>query len=111
MAVPLDQSFDPAKPIGDRVLDACFSGWGEHAEVSLPEHGLTLHIEAGPPLDHLQLYTPQGQDYFGLEPVSNMPDAINRMETDADQGMKMLAPGETLTATITLRITADQASR
>jgi hypothetical protein len=40
-----------------------------------------------------------------------MPDGINRMDSVADQGMKMLAPGEALTATVTLRISQAQASR
>ena len=110
-AVPLEDAFDPARPIGDMVLDACFSGWDGHTEIVMPEHAMTLHIEAGTPMDHFQVYTPQGQDYCGLEPVSNMPDAINRMESVADQGMKMLAPGETLAATVTLRVTENQASR
>jgi hypothetical protein len=51
-------------------------------------------MEAGPPLDHFQVYTPGGKDYCGLEPVSNMPDGINRMGDVADQGMVMLGVGE-----------------
>ncbi len=108
-AVPIALSFTPAKPIGDRVLDACFAGWGSQAIVAMPEHGIALHIEAGPPLDHFQVYTPKGADYCGLEPVSNLPDAINRMESVSDQGMKVLAPGQELHAQITLRVA--QASR
>ena len=107
-AVPLAQSFDPARPIGRDVLDACFAGWGGRADITTPEHGFTLHIEAAPPLDHFQVYTPRNVDFCGLEPVSNMPDGINRMDSVADQGMKMLAPGEVLTATVTLTV---QASR
>jgi len=108
-AVPVDLCFTPAKAIGDRVLDACFAGWGGEAIATMPEHGIALHIESGPPLDHFQVYTPKGADYCGLEPVSNLPDAINRMESISDQGMKMLAPGEALHATLTLRVS--QASR
>jgi aldose 1-epimerase len=103
-AVPLDLCFTPAKAIGGRVLDACFAGWGGQATVAMLEHGIALHIESGPPLDHFQVYTPKGADYCGLEPVSNLPDAINRMQTVSDQGMKMLAPGEDLHASITLRV-------
>ena len=108
-AVPVDLCFTPAKPIGGRVLDACYAGWGGQAIATMPELGIALHIESGPPLDHFQVYTPKGTDYCGLEPVSNMPDAINRRETVPDQGLKMLAPGEELHARITLRVV--QASR
>jgi galactose mutarotase-like enzyme len=41
---------------------------------------------------------------MGLEPVSNMPDAINRIDTDADQGLHVLAPGETLRACVTIGV-------
>ncbi len=93
------------------MLDACFAGWGGRADITTPELGFALHIEAAPPLDHFQVYTPRDADFCGLEPVSNMPDGINRMDSVADQGMKMLAPGEALTATVTLRISQAQASR
>ena len=110
-AVPLDQSFDPARPIGAAVLDACFAGWGGRADVTTPEFGISLQIEAATPLDHFQVYTPRDADFCGLEPVSNMPDGINRMDSVADQGIKMLAPGEALTACVTLSVRPAYASR
>jgi aldose 1-epimerase len=108
-AIPPAQSFSPPRPIGDIALDACFAGWGGSTVLSQPEHGIALHIEAASPLDHFQVYTPVGEDFCGLEPVSNMPDGINRMQTVPDQGMRMLNPGDTLRATVTLRVS--QASR
>jgi len=92
--------------LGAIEIDACYAGWGGSASVALPEDGLTLVLEAGPPLDHLQLYTPAGRDFMGLEPVTNMPDAINRMEDVADQGLVVLAPGEMLTAVVRMGVRA-----
>jgi aldose 1-epimerase len=92
--------------LGAMEIDACYAGWGGSASVALPEDGLTLVLEAGPPLDHLQLYTPAGRDFMGLEPVTNMPDAINRMEDVADQGLVVLAPGEMLTAVARMGVRA-----
>jgi galactose mutarotase-like enzyme len=43
---------------------------------------------------------------MGLEPVTNMPDAINRMEDVADQGLVVLAPGEMLTAVARMGVRA-----
>lgn len=96
LAVQGEQEFDQAKPLGDTEIDSCFAGWGGSARIVVPEQGMAVQIQAEPPLDHFQVYTPSGQDYCGLEPVSNMPDAINRMETVSDQGMVLLNPGESL---------------
>ncbi len=97
--------FDGAKLLlGETEIDACYAGWGGGATIRMPETGLVLTLTAKPPLDHLQLYTPAGRDYFGLEPVSNMPDAINRMDEVADQGLVILRPGDRLKAEMTLGI-------
>jgi aldose 1-epimerase len=111
IAVPIGQSFSPARAIGKDVLDCCYAGWGGVAIVTMPEHGIAVQIEAGPPLDHFQVYTPVGKDFCGLEPVSNMPDGINRMGSVADQGMVVLEAGQTLTATVTFVVSMLQASR
>jgi len=109
--LPLDQravegptEFARGRAVAGVVIDNCFAGWGGSACATWPEHGVSLRIEAGAPLDHLQLYTPADRDFFGLEPVSNMPDAINRLEDTAGQGLQILAPGEVLAGTIRLSI-------
>ena len=48
--------------------------------------------------DGLHLYMPPGEPYFCAEPVSHMPDALNRY----DMPMTILEPGET--AAIAMRI-------
>lgn len=96
--------FAQARLLGWNEIDCCYAGWGGAAVVVLPECGLTLTLTAAPPLDHLQVYTPIGRDFMGLEPVSNMPDAINRMDEVADHGLQVLAPGERLAATVAILV-------
>jgi aldose 1-epimerase len=60
------------------VLDNCFDGWDGRAEIIWPTHSLT--IETDPPQRFVQIYTPEAQDYFCLEPQSAMPDGIDRAE-------------------------------
>ena len=96
--------FAEGRLLGATAIDTCYAGWGGEATVTQPENGLLLTVSAGPPLDHLQLYTPAGRDYMGLEPVSNMPDGLNRMQDDADDGLVVLQPGEALTANIALHV-------
>jgi aldose 1-epimerase len=76
-----------------------FAGWSGTAEVVWPERGAHLRIEAGPPLSHLVVYTPPGQDFFCVEPVSHSVDAFNLEARGAapDNGTTVLAPGGTMT--------------
>ncbi len=109
--VPVQGAAEFAEPrlLDAREVDSCYAGWGGTATVAMPEQGVSLTLAAEPPMDHLQVYTPAGRDFLGLEPVTNMPDAINRIDADADQGLRVLAPGETLRATVTmgLRVGSD----
>jgi aldose 1-epimerase len=95
-AVSHHWDFAQAHVVGDAQIDECYAGWGGTAEVTWPATGLRMVMESGLPFDHLQLYTPPGRDFFGLEPVSNMPDAINRMDEVADNGLRILTPGDVL---------------
>jgi aldose 1-epimerase len=56
-------------------LDHCFEGWNGRATISWPSHSVTLEAccslgEQIIPCTRLQLYTPQGEAFFCLEPVS-----------------------------------------
>ena len=96
--------FSQPREVTNTQIDECYAGWGGHAQVVWPEAGRRLTIETGPPFDHIQLYTPPLRNFFGLEPVSNMPDAINRMEQVADNGLRILAPGEVLSGVIRMAV-------
>ena len=99
-----DNEFDRAREVSANSIDNCYAGWGGETEVTFPGQSFSLGLEATPPFDHLQVYTPEGQDFMGLEPVSNMPDAINRTESVSDNGLRMLKTGEILTGQIKFRI-------
>jgi len=107
-AVAHQWDFTAARPIGTAQIDECYAGWGGLAEITWPGPGLKLQIHTDPPLDHLQLYTPPGRDFLGLEPVSNMPDAINRMDVESDNGLVILQPGEMLQGTIQLTVAINE---
>jgi aldose 1-epimerase len=104
-AVAHHWDFSTTREVSGLPIDECYAGWGGEAVVHFPSAKLGLAIESGLPFDHIQLYTPLGRDYFGLEPVSNMPDAINRMEQVSDNGLKVLQPGAELEGEILFRIT------
>lgn len=56
-------------------LDHCFEGWTGRARIDWPDYGVTIDAQCAvddlqAPCTRLQLYTPQGTDFFCLEPVT-----------------------------------------
>ncbi len=88
-------SFDPGHVIAG-AMDNGYADWTGRAEITRPEHGVRLVIAADDIFRHLVVYTPDGKPYFAVEPASNMTDAVNRMDTVPDHGLRVLAPGERL---------------
>ena len=89
-------SFDPGHVITPPPLDNCYAAWAGRAVITRPEHGLRLTIAADDIFRHVVVYTPDGKPYFAVEPASNMTDAINRMDSVPDHGLRVLQPGDTL---------------
>jgi len=75
------------------LIDNCHTGWTGEASVEL---GVThLRLAASPELAFLQVYTPPGEAWFCVEPVSHRPDALNAADP-LGEGVRVLAPGVTL---------------
>jgi len=86
------------------LVDHCHTGWPGVAEILLPQAGLRLALTASRVLRWLHIYSPPGKDFFCVEPVSQMPNAVNRSAPPAVTGHKLLAPGERLEARVTLSV-------
>jgi aldose 1-epimerase len=103
--VPPAPARDPSAGVpADRVaLDNGFVGWSRRAVIDWPERGARLVMTATSPLDVLVVYTPSGRPYFCAEPVSHVTDAVNLAASGRiDTGLRVLEPGETLRAAVTL---------
>jgi aldose 1-epimerase len=98
-------ALDPAKglPVADRVMDNAFTGWQGRAVIDWPEHAVRLTITATSALGVLVVYIPLGESYFCAEPVSNITDAFNLAHERGDTGMLIVAPGDSVSARVTLR--------
>lgn len=96
--VPVPAAWDHAhgRAIDDEPLDNCFTGWPQ--EALLP----AMRIQADPIFHNLQVFTPTSADFFCVEPVSHVPDAINHPELPTSQAMTVLEQGQTLSGSITL---------
>ena len=89
--------------VADEIaVDNTYVGWHGKARVTWPEWHAHLTIRAEAPLDKLVLFTPTGEDFLCVEPVTNITDAFNYADQGRDDtGMIVLAPGESQTCTIT----------
>jgi aldose 1-epimerase len=87
----------------DRVaLDNVYTGWDGRAAIEWPERRARLEMTAQGPLGFLVLFTPAGEDFLCVEPVSHCTDALSMAAAGAaDTGLRVLAPGETLQARVT----------
>ena len=97
---PAKWDFREGRSVGSDFVDNCFGDWGGVAVIDYPDLGYRLRIEADDVLRHLVVFVPEGQDFFAVEPVANMGDAINRIGAEPDQGMVVLARGQRLVGQI-----------
>jgi aldose 1-epimerase len=81
-------------------FDNGFDGWTGPARIRDEKFSLQLSST----LQHLVVYTPQDKDYFCVEPVSHVANAIH-MADPAAHGLRSLQPGESFEASMTLEVT------
>ena len=83
--------------INNNLLDNVFTGWDRKLKISWPEWKVNLFLETKPPLDYLVIYSPNEENYFCVEPVSNVTDGFNMMAKNIEgHGTKILNPGKTI---------------
>jgi aldose 1-epimerase len=82
-----------ATPDPATLIDNSYTGWSGEAILARPEGDLRLVGEGTP---FLHVYMPPDRDFFCAEPVTAIPDALNRTAP------MLLAPGETRTIGMSL---------
>lgn len=80
-------------------LDHCFDGWTGTAQIRDGMFSLTLSAS----LAHLVVYTPADKDYYCVEPVSHVNNAIH-LDDPARHGLLTVPPGDTVQASMTLTV-------
>jgi aldose 1-epimerase len=81
------------------AFDNAFEGWKGTARIRDEKFSLQLRSS----LPYLVVYTPQDKDYFCVEPVSHVGNAIH-MADPAAHGLRTLQPGESFEASMTLDV-------
>ncbi len=106
VAIPESWDFSELRELESVVLDHCFPGWDDQtATIEWPDAKLRARLTASGPMKHLVVYVPEGQDFFCVEPVTNMNDGFNHAERgETDTGTIVLAPGEMLSCRMTIEL-------
>ena len=82
------------------AFDNCFEGWRGPARIRDEKFSLQLSSS----LSYLVVFTPQQKDYFCVEPVSHVSNAIH-MADPAAHGLRTVPAGETTEAAMRLEVT------
>jgi aldose 1-epimerase len=80
-------------------FDNCFEGWRGPARIRDERFSLQLTSS----LRYLVVFTPQDRDYFCVEPVSHVSNAIH-MADPAAHGLVAVGPGESMDAVMTIDV-------
>jgi len=87
-------------------VDHCFDGWDGQAVLCDGQ----LRVRLASNLSRLVVFTHPERDTVAIEPVSHVNNAVNLLGQEgmtADMlGLKVLLPGESMTATMTIRVEA-----
>ena len=95
--------FSTGKALETPLINHAYSGWNGTAEITHTS-GVRIVISATGALNHLIFFTPEGRNFFGFEPVSHRPDALNPLADPRDQGMAILSPGKWLEGRVTIAV-------
>jgi aldose 1-epimerase len=86
-------------PVDTLDMDHCFDGWSGEAELSWPAGQWSISSS----LRHLVVFTRPDRDDVAVEPVSHVNNALNLLAQHKglepeDLGVRVLAPGESMSA-------------
>ena len=83
-------------------LDGHYAGWDGTARIDWPDgHGMVMQA-TGAWSRNLHFFAPRGGGAIAVEPVTQAPDAANRPAAAAHGAMHVLAPDESLDASLTI---------
>ncbi len=102
--MPEPQDWWNGQPVGSRGVDTVYARREGPLTLHWPDIAAKATIRPSDNLPFTVVYTPGGRDFFCVEPVSQETDAVN-----ADSGMMtMLAPGETMSASLHIEVEAER---
>ena len=102
IALPAELAFDSPQPLPAYWRCTDYGGWDGVATIRQPARGVGLTMRGDPVYGHIMFYADPARPVFCVEPQTNASGAFNRPHGfgDAEDGIIVLAPGETASATL-----------
>jgi aldose 1-epimerase len=105
-SVPERFEFGGGLPVAGTGLANGLTGWDGGAAIEWPERLASLVMTASASLRHLVIYSPPGEPYVCIEPVSHSVDAFNlEAQGIAGNGTVVLQPSKTLYGQVEFAVT------
>ena len=96
--------FSSGRLLPQRWVNNAFEDWDGRAAIAWPELGMQAVLEADAAFDRFMLYMPLDRtDFFCFEPMSHLPNGHHLPDFG---GLTPLAPGEVLSGTVTIALSA-----
>lgn len=89
------------EPVGTRAVDTVYTERAEQLEIAWPTRDLALTLECSEALSDTVVYSPAGEGFFCIEPVTHGTNAINQ-----GIGMRHLRSGETFSVKVHMSATS-----
>jgi aldose 1-epimerase len=100
--VPKELDFHRPKGLIDVWRNLCYSGWQGTVSLHYPDYRLDMRSSAS----HLMLFTPPGETYLCLEPMTHAVDALSgRLAAPFALGERVLVAGERLETSLSFQVT------
>ena len=93
-------------PVGSCTVDTVYAQRDGPLTIAWADRGVSLEIAPSANLPFTVVYTPENADWFCVEPVSHMTNAVNAPM--AGSGLVTLEPGNSHTCAMTLRASASR---
>lgn len=96
-------AFEKGLNINTVDLDTCFGGFDGKVEVTWPSRNRRITMTALHDFGHVVVWTPKGENFFCVEPVTNATDAFNLASRGViGTGIKTIEPKESLSEKLIL---------
>lgn len=103
--IPDEWRFINHRTLQGIVLDHCFTDWDGEARIYWPEYKIGLNICHSGLLRHMVIYVPEGEDFFCVEPVSHVNNAVKLAAGGVkNTGQLDLTPSETAYAEVRYKL-------
>jgi len=91
---PEEWDFSKGLKVSSSSMDNCYMQWGRKCKINWPELNTKLSLTASDVFENMVVYIPTEDDFFCLEPVTNVNDGYNNELELQQTGLVNLSPGD-----------------